>query len=107
VITDQIRWDAEMFRIYGRAPTEDGTVPYSVWSDAVVPEDLEQQEAILDDTVRQRGRSAREFRIRRQDTKEERRIASVETARLNTEGQSEWMVGPTSTLPSGEKARRR
>jgi PAS domain-containing protein len=47
VSTNQIRWDPQMFRIYGIAPTPDGIVAYSDWSSCVLPEDLPQQEAIL------------------------------------------------------------
>ncbi len=52
VITNKIRWDAQMFRIYGVAPTADGLIEYSTWSNAVAPEDLAAQEKILQDTVK-------------------------------------------------------
>ncbi len=93
VITNKIRWDDQMFRIYGIAPTEDGYVQYSNWSEIVVPEDLPEQEAILQDTVRRVGHSSREFRIRRADNLEYRDIQSVETVRTNCEGKAEWVVG--------------
>jgi len=104
VLHDHVHWDAEMFRIYGLEPTKDGIVPYSVWSEAVVPEDLETQRAILEETIRQGGHSAREFRIRRQDTKEERRIEAVETVRLNSQGQVEWLVGTNLDITERRKA---
>ena len=37
VLTNAIRWDALMFRIYGIAPTPDGFVQYRDWSGAVLP----------------------------------------------------------------------
>ena len=65
VITNAIHWDALMFRIYGIEPTPDGFVHYQDWSGAVLPEDLAENEAILQETVRRTGQSSREFRIRR------------------------------------------
>lgn len=88
-----IRWDAQMFRIYGVAPTPDGLVPYEAWSHCVVPEELPSQEALLKETIVRRGRSSREFKIRRADTQALRHVQAVETVRLNGEGQVEWMVG--------------
>jgi PAS domain S-box-containing protein len=93
VITNQVRWDAQMFRIYGIAPTRDGFVDFTTWSATVLPEDLPYQEEVLQNTARQGGRSAREFRIRRSGDKEIRYIHAVETARLNDSGAIEWVVG--------------
>jgi len=93
VITNQIRWDAQMFRIYGITPTQDGFVDYSTWSNSVLPEDLPYQEAILQNTANSGGQSTREFRIRRADLKEVRYIQAVETVRKNELGLTEWVVG--------------
>ena len=93
VITNQIRWDAQMFRIYGVAPAPDGIVDYAEWSGTVVPEELAANEAILQDTVRCQGKSERTFRIRRRDNGERRHVAAVETVRVNAQGQVEWLVG--------------
>lgn len=93
VVTNQVRWDAQMFRIYGVEPTEDGIVDYSVWYDAVMPEDVEREDALLKETVRQCGRSAREFRIIRANDEEPRYIAAVETVRTGQDGRAEWVVG--------------
>ena len=93
VITNQIRWDAQMFRIYGIAPTQDGYVDYSTWSNAVLPEDLPHQEAVLQDTAKRGGHSAREFRIRRVEDMSVRYIQAVETVRMNDLGKIEWVVG--------------
>jgi PAS domain S-box-containing protein len=102
VPTNRIRWDAQMFRIYGIDPTPDGFVDYSVWTGAVLPEDLHEQEAALQEMVRQLGRSAREFRIRR--FHECRRIQSVETALLNARGQAEWVVGTNLDITERKRA---
>ena len=104
VLTNHIRWDAQMFRLYGIAPTPDGSVQYATWSGAVLPEDLSEQEAILRDTIRQIGRSARAFRIRRVDNGECRYIKSVEAVRTNAQGQVEWVVGTNHDVTEREVA---
>jgi PAS domain S-box-containing protein len=93
ILTNQIRWDAALFRMYGIPPTPDGLVDYSDWSNAVVPDDLVENETILKETIRHCGRSARTFRICRRDDGECRLIAAVETVRTNAQGQAEWVVG--------------
>ncbi|MDO9104002.1 MAG: PAS domain S-box protein [Methylovulum sp.] len=93
VISNQMRWDAQMFRIYGIDPSQDNFVGYSTWSNAVLPEDLPHQEAVLQDTAKRGGHSAREFRILRANNKEIRYIQAVETVRKNSQGQIEWVVG--------------
>ena len=104
VITNAIRWDASMFRIYGIEPTPDGFVQYQDWSGAVLPEELAENEAILQDTLRRCGRSERTFRIRRRDDRECRNVASVETVRMNAEGQVEWVVGTTLDITERTRA---
>jgi PAS domain S-box-containing protein len=91
--TNQLRWDAQMFRIYQVAPTPDGMVPYSTWSHAVVPEELPQQEARLRETIRRGGTHTRTFCIRRAGDGTTRHIEAVETVRTNAQGQAEWVVG--------------
>jgi PAS domain S-box-containing protein len=93
VLTNRIRWDAEMFRIYGVAPTPDGFVTYKTWRRTVLPEDLAVNEAVLQDTVRRRGQSSRTFRIRRGSDGEVRNLETVEIVRTNAQGQAEWVVG--------------
>jgi len=92
VITNQIRWDSEMFRIYGIEPTEDGFVQYEDWSGSVLPEDLPELD-VLQDTLQRCGNSRREFRIRRRNDGAVREIEAVETVRPNAQGQAEWVVG--------------
>lgn len=93
VISNKITWDAQMFRMYGIAPTPDGIIAYSDWSGSVVPEELQQQEEILQDTVRRLGRSHRVFRISRRNDAQVRVIEAVEAVRSNAQGQAEWVVG--------------
>ena len=93
VQTKTIRWDAQMFRLYGIAPTADGFVQYSDWTEAVLPEDLPENERIQHDSLRNYGHNRREFRIRRRDDGEVRDIEAVETVRTNDQGQAEWVLG--------------
>jgi PAS domain S-box-containing protein len=93
VLTNAIRWDAQLFRIYGIPPTADGFVQYSDWSGALLPEDLPENERILLDTVRRCGNSRREFRIQRRGDGEQRSIEAVETVRTNDVGVAEWVIG--------------
>jgi PAS domain S-box-containing protein len=104
VMTNQIRWDSQMFCIYGIAPTEDGYVQYSDWSGGVLPEDLPEQEAILHNTARHGGQSAREFRLRRREDGEYRTIQAVETVRLNAQGEIEWVVGTNLDVSERKRA---
>ncbi len=104
VITNQIRWDEQMFRIYGLTPTANGLVPYTAWSGAVMPEELPQQEAALQDMVRRCGQSRREFRIRRADDGEIRELEAVETVRTNGGGKAEWVVGTNLDVTERKRA---
>ncbi len=93
IVTGEMRWDAQVFEIYGIPPTPDGRVDYSTWSNSLLPEDLPRSEEILQAMIRTRGRSTREFRILRKDDKLCRIIHAVETVRTNADGQAEWIVG--------------
>ncbi len=93
ILTNRIRWDAQMFRLYGVPPTADGIVPYETWSRAVLPEDLAHQEKVLQDTLRRQGQSSREFRIVRADDGQTCTVTAIEMARTNLDGKTEWMVG--------------
>ncbi len=104
VLTHTIRWDAQMFRIHGLAPTPDGFVQYSDWSGAVLPEDLAETERILHDTMRRCGQSHREFRIRRHADGEVRDIEAAETVRTDAQGQAEWVLGTNLDVTERKRA---
>jgi len=93
VLTNAIHWDAQMFRLYGIAPTADGLVQYTDWSGAVLQQDLPENERILQDTVRTSGQGHREFRIHRRNDGAVRHIEAVEAVRPNAQGETEWVVG--------------
>lgn len=102
--THEIRWDVQMFRIYGVDPTPDGVIPYDLWRNAVLPEDLDLQENLLQETVRQLGHSTREFRIRRIGDGECRHIQAVERVNVNAEGRAEWVVGTNLDITGRKQA---
>jgi PAS domain S-box-containing protein len=102
--TDAIRWDAQMFHLYGIAPTPDGFVRYSDWSGAVLPEDLPESERVLQDTLRRSGQSRREFRILRRNDGQCRNIESVATARTDEHGQARWVLGTSLDITERKRA---
>jgi two-component system, chemotaxis family, CheB/CheR fusion protein len=104
VQTGAITWDEEMFRIYGVAPTKNGEVVYTTWSEAVLPEDLAHQEAILQETLRTGIQSTREFRIVCARDGEQRYIRSVETVRKDEHGQTLWVVGTNLDITDAKNA---
>ncbi len=104
VHTTQIRWNATMFSIFGVTPTPDGIVPYEAWRNAVLPEDLPEQEAVLQDTVRRSRHNARAFRIRRANDGELCHIEGVEIARTNADGEVEWVVGTNLDVTARKRA---
>jgi len=93
IASNQLKWNDQMFRIYGVTPTADHMVSYQTWAEAVLPEDLPQQEASLRETIRRGGKNSRDFRITRRDDGKVRYIQSVDAVRLNSEGNAEWVVG--------------
>lgn len=104
VITGKVRWNTQMFRIYGIDPTDDGLVEYSTWTGAVLPEDLPRQEEMLQKTIRGLENSCREFRIRRPNEREYRHIQSVETVLTNAYGQAEWLLGTNLDITERKQA---
>ena len=91
--TNTIRWDAQLFQIYGIAPTPNGIVEYQTWSAAVEPEDLPRSEAALQEMIQSRAKSTRDFRIRRRSDGQLRNIHAVETVRTDAPGRAEWVIG--------------
>jgi PAS domain S-box-containing protein len=93
IVTNRIRWDTQMFNLYGIPPTPDGIIQYIDWNAALLAEDLAANEATLQDTIRRGKSSTRNFSIRRRADGERRVIESVETARTNADGVVEWVLG--------------
>lgn len=91
--TDEIRWDDQLFRIYGMRPPADNMLTFQDWADRVFPDDLPTQTELLRQHSQSKGAHTREFRIVRKDDGEIRVIQTVETIRMEEDGRIEWMVG--------------
>lgn len=104
VASNTIRWDAQMFRIYGVAPTADGFVPYTTWSEAVLPDDLPKQESVLKQTLSWGDQNRREFRISRADDGQCRHIEATETALRDEQGNIEWVMGTNLDVTARNQA---
>ena len=93
VVTDAITWDPHMFATYGVAPTAGGLVSYETWRNAVLPEDIAEQEALLQATVASGRQGEREFRIRRASDNSVRYILARETLVTDDLGQPSHVIG--------------
>ncbi|WP_445454532.1 PAS domain S-box protein [Flavobacterium sp. 25HG05S-40] len=95
ILSNQVRWDNQMFRIYGITPTPDGTIEYAVWRNTVAVEDIEVQEKLLQNIIKNKSKSrnSRSFKIIRKNDGKLCYIEAVETLRFNTEGEAQWVVG--------------
>jgi PAS domain S-box-containing protein len=103
LLTNQVKWDAQSFRIYGLPPTGDGLISYNTWKQTVLPEDFPEQERMLRDTIRQ-GHNVRVFRINRVDDGQCRYIQAVDKVRTNEEGQVESIVGTNLDITERKQA---
>ncbi|SEO04438.1 PAS domain S-box-containing protein [Duganella sp. CF517] len=101
-----IRWNAQMFSLYGIAPTPGGIVDYTDWSGALLPDELDNNEASLQATIRSCGSSTRSFTIRRRTDGESREVESVETARRNADGNVEWVLGTNLDVTDRSRSER-
>jgi PAS domain S-box-containing protein len=98
------RCDEQVFRIYGYPPTQDGLVPYSVWRNAVLPEDWARVEAAFGDTLRRLGSSTNEYRIRRRNDGEVRTVQVIFTVHADATGNAEWVVGTSLDVTERRRA---
>lgn len=106
ILTNTIHWDAQMFRLYGVSPKPGGSVAYTDWSGALAPEDLAENETILQETIRSGKSSTRSFSIRRCNDGESRVLECVETAHTNAEGQVEWILGTNLDITDRSQSER-
>jgi PAS domain S-box-containing protein len=91
--TQQLRWEANMFKIYGLEPLVEGMIPYDTWANAVLPADLPEQEAQLGQVIATGGRGRREFRITRATDGKVRTIQASEMAANGHDGKAKRVVG--------------
>jgi PAS domain S-box-containing protein len=104
ILTGQVRWDAQVFRIYGLAPTADGLVTYELWRERLVAEDLPEQEEILGNIIGGLPQGVREFRIRRATDGEIRHIHAFDAVRKNHQDRIEWVVGTNLDITGRRRA---
>lgn len=90
--TNRMRWDKQMFRIYGIEPTPDGIVDRNEWPKHLLPDDQIEQEN-WDKAIHMQRGCSREFRIKQSGTNSIRHIRSVETFRTDEKGKVESIVG--------------
>ena len=91
--TNELKWDARMFEIYGLPPNPDGRATYQDWTSAVLPAELAAQEARLQHTIATCGRDQREFRITRASDHAVRVIQASEMVITGADGKAERVVG--------------
>ncbi len=91
--TNNLRWDARMFALYGLPADPEGRAVYEDWRVRVLPEDLADQEGRLQQTVATCGRSQREFRIVRAYDQAVRFIQAAEMVVVGSDGQAARVVG--------------
>ncbi len=91
--TNELKWDARMFEIYGLPPSPDGRAVYQNWTSALLPEELAEQEARLRHTIATCGRNQREFRIKRASDHAVRIIQASEVVITGADGKAERVVG--------------
>jgi PAS domain S-box-containing protein len=91
--TNELKWDARMFEIYGLPPNPDGRAIYQDWTSAVLPEELAEHETRLQHTIATCGRDQREFRITRASDHAVRIIQASEMVIPGADGKAERMVG--------------
>lgn len=100
---NRMRWDKQMFRIYGVQPTIDGFVNRDVWIQHLVSDDRLEQEGWDEIAHFQKGRH-REFRIKQGGTNNIRQIRSVNTLRIDAKGKIESIVGTNLDITEIKRA---
>lgn len=91
--TSELKWDAQMFEIYGLPPSPGGRAHYSEWISAVLPAELPNQLARLQHTIATCGRDQREFRITRASDHAVRNIRASELVITGADGKAARLVG--------------
>jgi len=63
LISNDLQWDEEMYKIYGHPISDDKKRPYSLWSQSLHPDDRETSERTLQSAIRGEKPFDTEFRI--------------------------------------------
>jgi two-component system, sensor histidine kinase and response regulator len=101
VANSAMTWDATMVEIYGFSLSNES--PYEQWSRSVYPDDLPAAEGALEKVMREKARSAVEFRIIRPDGSI-RHLAAAEGVVLDEQGNVSRIIGINIDVTSRKKA---
>jgi PAS domain S-box-containing protein len=93
LVKNTVHWDAQMFRIYGVDPTDSGLIDQDTWANYILPEDVHAQQEALQEAINSGAQRIREFRVTPLNGGGVRYIRSVETVRVNDQGQVVSIVG--------------
>ncbi|HEY6529849.1 MAG TPA: PAS domain S-box protein [Cellvibrionaceae bacterium] len=107
LVQQKMHWDAQMFRIYGVTPTEDGYVDYDDWAIYLLPEDLRNRHAAPSEIRNPGEQRTREFRVKREGEKKFRYIRSVEIMHANAAGEVESIIGTNLDITETKKTEKR
>lgn len=91
--TNRVRWNPLMFRIYGMTEPDNGLISYKEWRDRVHPEDIAEQEALLQKTIVSGGTNTRTFRIIREGDGAVRTIRASDASIAGPDGRASRVVG--------------
>jgi len=102
--TQQVKWETNMFKIYGSEPSPDGIISYKGWSDAVLASELSAQEAQLAQVIATGVRGNREFHITRASDGKVRTIQASEMAIKGLDGKVTRLLGINMDITERKEA---
>ena len=93
LLNNTVHWDAQMFRIYGIDPTDNGLIDQEAWASYILPDDVHAHQEALQEAINSGSQNIREFRVTPFNGGGLRHIRSVETVRVNDQGRVVSIVG--------------
>jgi len=90
--TNQVFWTDELYRIYGRRPS-DGPPPLDGFLEHIHPDDRQELQAAIETSIRTRSTYAIEYRLFRYDDGVERAVRAEGEVLLDASGAPERLVG--------------
>jgi PAS domain S-box-containing protein len=100
--SDDLRWDDQMYRIYGRLPMA-GVEPYSLWATSLHAEDRERSEREINEALRDGTNFDYEFRIV-QPSGEIRHLKAAAQTQYNSAGLAIRMIGVNFDITARKQA---
>ncbi len=104
IVTGGVFWDTGMFTLYGVAPTPDYQVTHATWVEGVHPEDLAEQEKLLNGLVASGDRGRREFRIIHRPDQVIRFVQAAEMVVRDDSGKALKVVGINLDITARKQA---